>query len=71
MKWYDFSATRCLLVLWITYCSKMRHSAGLIRLVNEVLHINGTNKFAAPLATPSFGIFILLKYLFVWQKNES
>ena len=26
------------------------------------------NKFAAPLATPSFGTFNLLKYLLVWQK---
>ena len=67
MKRYDFSATRWLLVLWITHCSKMRHN-GLIHLVVQILHINGTNKFAVPLATPPFGTFNLLKYLLVWQK---
>ena len=68
MKRYDFSATRWLLVPWITHCSKMRHY-GLIHILVKLLHINGTNKFAVPLATPSFGTFNLLKYLLILAKN--
>ena len=34
----------------------------------SILHVNGTNKFAAPLATQSFGTFNLLKYLLILAK---